>query len=249
MCISVKHCAYIVGDFNLPYIDWTIPINIDNPCHDYFVEFCNTTHLIQHVSQSIHKSGSTLDLLLCTLQGSLNSESFEICSPFSNTCDHSGSISCYTSSSVPSHITLSPDFKRADYNKTQDELLLVDWKNIINSSGNNVQLLYDTLCKQLQPLISQHIPPKSFVSKPKRPASIRKLLKEKKKLYQLCRSDSTVKPEYNKIFKNCDKTAWQWDENFENSLCENPNPSKFCSYAKNKLKFKPEIPPLRKHDN
>ena len=41
----------------------------------------------------------------------------------------------------------------------------------------------------------------------------------------------------------------QWYENFENSLCENPNSSKFYSYAKNKLKFKPEIPPLRKHDN
>ena len=41
----------------------------------------------------------------------------------------------------------------------------------------------------------------------------------------------------------------QWYENFENSLCENPNPSKFYSYTKNKLKFKPEIPPFRKHDN
>ena len=41
----------------------------------------------------------------------------------------------------------------------------------------------------------------------------------------------------------------QWYENYENSLCENPNPSKFYSYAKNKLKFKPEIPPLQKHDN
>ena len=41
----------------------------------------------------------------------------------------------------------------------------------------------------------------------------------------------------------------QWYENFENSLCENPNPSKFYRYAKNKLKFKPKIPPLRKLDN
>ena len=142
MCISVKHCAYIVSDFNLPHIDWTIPISIGNPCHDYFVEFCNTVHLIQRVSESTHKCGSTLDVLLCTLQGSLHIASFEICSPFSDTCDHSGvifTITCYTSSSVPSHITLSPDFKRADYNKIQEELLLVDWQNIISSFGNNVQ--------------------------------------------------------------------------------------------------------------
>ena len=32
-------------------------------------------------------------------------------------------------------------------------------------------------------------------------------------------------------------------------MCENPNPSKFYSYAKNKFKFKPEIPPIWKHDN
>ena len=32
-------------------------------------------------------------------------------------------------------------------------------------------------------------------------------------------------------------------------MCENPNPSKFYSYAKNKLKLKPEIPFLWKHDN
>ena len=61
----------------------------------------------------------------------------------------------------------------------QEELLLVDWQNIISSCGNNVQLLYDTLCEQLQLLISLHIPPKSFASKPKQPATIRKLLKEK----------------------------------------------------------------------
>ena len=126
---------------------------------------------------------------------------------------------------------------------------MVDWQNIISSCGNNVQLLYDTLCKQLQLLINLHIPPKSFASKAKRPANIRKLLKEKKKLYQLCKSDSTAKPEYNKISKNYDKAVLQWYENFENSLCENPNPSKFYSYAKNKLNFRPEIPPLWKHDN
>ena len=251
MCISVKHCAYIVGDFNLPHINWTIPISIGNPCHDYFIEFCNIVYLIQHVSQSTHKSGSTLDLLLCTLQGSLNIESFEICSPFNDTCDHSNvifTISCYTTSSVSSHTTLSPDFKQADYNKIQEELLLVDWQNIISFYENNIQLLYDTLCKHLQLLISLHIPPKSFASKPKRPANIGKLLK-KKKLYQLCKSDSTAKPKYNKISKNYNKAVLQWYENFENSLCENPNPSKFNSYAKNKPKFKPKIPPLWKHDN
>lgn len=252
ICISVKHCAYIMGDFNLPHIDWSIPSSIGNSSHDYFVDFCNTAHLIQHVLQPTHLCGSTLDLLFCTLQGSCNMESLEICPPFSDTCDHSSvsvTIACHTSSRVSSPNILSPDFKRADYTKINEELQQVAWQNIIISCGDNVQLLYDSLCQQLQLLINQHVPPISFTNKPNKPTYIRKLLKEKKKLYQLCKSDSKVKPEYQKISKNYDKAVLQWYESYENSLSENRNPSKFYIYAKNKLKLKPEIPPLRKHNN
>ena len=92
-CLSDCHTTcfphFVCGDFNLPNTDWSIPVNVGNSAHDYFVELCNDLNLVQHICVPTHNSSNILDLLLCNSYSSFSLLSFDVCAPFSNTCDHS----------------------------------------------------------------------------------------------------------------------------------------------------------------
>lgn len=61
----------ILGDFNLPEIDWSscqIKQNNNIYMHRSFLDFINSSDLIQHVDFPTHNKGNTLDLLLSNLE-------------------------------------------------------------------------------------------------------------------------------------------------------------------------------------
>ena len=89
-CHTNNHPHFICGDFNLPSIDWTVPVSFGGVSSEYFVELCCDQNFIQHVLQPTHDSGNILDLLLCDWCYATWLVSYEICPPFSNSCDHSG---------------------------------------------------------------------------------------------------------------------------------------------------------------
>ena len=64
-CHTNNHPHFICGDFNLPSIDWTVPVSLGGVSSEYFVELCCDQNFIQHVLQPTHDSGNILDLLLC----------------------------------------------------------------------------------------------------------------------------------------------------------------------------------------
>ena len=96
-------------------------------------------------------------------------------------------------------------------------------------------------------LVIDHYVPlkKSSNISPKRPLQIRKLLKEKKKLYLLRKINSLTKENYNRISKNYDQAVSHWCDKIESSICENPNLSKFYGFANRKLKANFTLPYLR----
>ena len=107
------------------------------------------------------------------------------------------------------------------------------------SCNDNVQTPYDTLIHQRHLVIDHYVPlKKSSNISPKRPLQIRKLLREKKKLYPICKINSLTKENYNRISKNYDPAVSHWCDQIESSICENPNLSKFYGFANRKLKAK-----------
>ena len=173
---------FIVGDFNLPNIDWSVPISLNGLSPAYFSEFCNNCNIIQLVQEPNCDSGNTLDLLLSDSVSLTKLISFEVDTPFSHSCDHSSLL--FEVQFKPSLKKGKPpvmlDFRKAHYSAVREELFCVDRACMISSSRDNVQLLYDTLLHQLHLIISYYVPTKSPKAKSKTPSHIRKLLRKKR---------------------------------------------------------------------
>ena len=88
-CINVSFPTFVLGDFNLPYIDWSVPISHGGVNHQAFVQFCITNSLNQLIAEPTHSNGNILDLLLCNYFSSNILISYCIDMPFCSSCDHS----------------------------------------------------------------------------------------------------------------------------------------------------------------
>ena len=94
-CCDIITCAipfaspiYIMGDFNLPAIDWEIPVSKGGPSHDYFVDFCIENSLTQCVQESTHNKGNMLDLVLCNHLAYNQLLQCLVNPPLTSKCDH-----------------------------------------------------------------------------------------------------------------------------------------------------------------
>jgi hypothetical protein len=67
--IPESRCIILIGDFNLPAIDWSLdhpnPNNNGGLLEDMFCELVGDHFLEQLISGSTHRDGNKLDLLLC----------------------------------------------------------------------------------------------------------------------------------------------------------------------------------------
>ena len=76
--------------------------------------------------------------------------SFEVCAPFSYTCDHSIiSFRIQFSSTSRKHVHM-PNFKSANYTAICDELSCQEWDAVVSCCNNDVQLLYDTIIDKVK---------------------------------------------------------------------------------------------------
>ena len=119
-----------------------------------------------------------------------------------------------------------PNFRKADYDSILHQLNVFDWSNAISSCDGNVQTLYDCILHQLHNSISLFVPPKRSTTKPKVPAHIRALLKEKKKLYSFRAHSLVLKNSYKQVSKLYDNAVSKWHDEIENNICTDVNPAK-----------------------
>lgn len=61
----------LVGDFNLPSIDWTDPHKTSKPLNRSFLDMLSQFHLTQSVTEPTHIKGNTLDLVCSNLENKL----------------------------------------------------------------------------------------------------------------------------------------------------------------------------------
>ena len=80
---------YILGDFNFPNIDWSIPSSTFNECDKSFIKFCSEIFLTQIIDSPTHNDGGILDLVLCNYIGLNRIKFHSVDSPLTNTNDHS----------------------------------------------------------------------------------------------------------------------------------------------------------------
>ena len=137
--VCVNFPVFIVGDFNMPAIDWSIPATFAGKNQQVLLKFCIDNALKQLISEPTHCNGSILDLLLCNIIGNKYLNSHCVDASMSNSCDH---YSIYFSLIWPStqnkSVTKIPNFRRANYELISNMLSTVDWKHIIDENKDNI---------------------------------------------------------------------------------------------------------------
>ena len=241
----VNFPVFIVGDFNMPTIDWSIPATSAGKNQQVFLKFCTDNALKQLISEPTRCNGNILDLLLCNTINNKYLNSHCVDAPMSNSCDHYFiHFSLIWPFTQNKSVTKMPNFRRANYELISNMLSIVDWEHIIDKNKDNIQTLYNHIIDKLSKMIYDYVPSKSKSHKIKKPQNIAVVLKEKLQLYRECKRNPQLTPAYKTKSKQYDQLVKQWCNQMELSLYCNPTPSKFYGYVNKKLNSRSFIPPL-----
>ena len=138
-------------------------------------------------------------------------------------------------SKKPSSKSLYPDFRRANFEKINEFLSEINWKALFNNS-KNLQMFYDEFIKTINFSIKQYVPLIKQKKKMKTyPSDIKKLLREKLKLYKQCKINKQMVQKYKNVSKKYQKAVKVFNIEHEKCFCQNTNSKKFYSYVKSKL--------------
>ena len=245
--------TFLLGDFNLPNIDWSIPSSTSDQSHQKFLSFCSSFSLFQSILAPTHDKGNILDLLLCNYNAK-EVLLFTKIDPPPWCTDHfliSSSI-IYNDNILHNNSkkkTSYPNFRLGDYEKISGILSNTDWSFILTS--NSLQSSYNHFCEILTSIINHHIPLTS--SRPRKnkkpPIFIRRLLARKRLLYKQSKSNTSLKPVYKQAAKHYDCAVNKWHDSLESNLCREPSFKKLYGHINNKLNSKRSIPPIEDNDN
>ena len=216
---NVKKCV-LVGDFNLPHINWSDGIGvstIDNTFLNGFAE-CG---MVQCIQNSIHNQGSVLDILLSKSSDHLlnlkvlKDKSYCYSDHYPITFDIK--IKC-SRRSLPKQKMYN--FNRADWPKIKSYLDRVDWESELNTKEPDISWM--NFKSILSKIIDKHVPMVNIKTEFKSPwfdSECFQKCKEKEKLHREFKTNKCPKTEMKfklcrKEFKNLVKTkmrANQWD--------------------------------------
>ena len=249
---SLTKPVIFLGDFNLPHIDWTIPISKSNLAHDIFLDFYLNNNLTQQVNEPTHIKGNILDLVLCNAISKTLVLSTAILNLLCTTCDHNIiSFKVLLKNKFTSKPKLTyTDYKNANFTLISNYLSSINWFSLL-SSDNNLQNNYDNFIFHLNSCINSYVPVK-FINKNKglrKPKQISTLLKQKLKLYKKLKSDKSIKTTYKEKSIEYDRAVNAWFNKIENEICKNPHQKSFFNYVNKKLKTTSNIPPLYNKSN
>ena len=243
---SISYPFFLLGDFNLPYIDWNVSAcsSSSNSPDAYFLKFCLKNCLYQHVREPTHIKGKILDLFLCNLEARNHLSSINICPPLS-TSDHF-IVSCKidVETKTDPEVTFYFDYKNGNYSAIQNELSMINWSTMIAASSS-LQNFYNSFLSILHAQIHKYVPKKQLRLKRKaKPIFIKRLLNKKLFAYKKFKLDKSTKHIFKKSCLDYKNAVNKWNDDIENKICQNPSDKKFYNFINNKLKTKPIIPPL-----
>ena len=246
-----KNYFYLIGDLNLPHINWN-SLSCNSDSNKIFLDFCINSGLQQFVSESTHKSGSTLDLLICNHLSSRRIISTNVLPPFMSSCDHNvihfGLHFEHTKISAAN----IPEYYRYDdgnYQEINQTLSRIDWDYVFTFYNHNVQHIYDHFLFVIHRLIELHIPVSKYKTHIRQPKRIKRAARLKNRTYQLYKHNKKYKNDYVQSSKLYDKMVSNWYESIENKICKSQSSSNFYKYSNKKLKLTSTIPPIKTCNN
>ena len=234
----------LLGDYNLPNVNWNIP---SAPCaweQDIILEKFLQLGFRQYVDEPTREN-NILDLILCNSDNVVQNTS--LLDPLS-TSDHS--MVCFNVSLCVSAVPEREKFrmwKKCFYFGFERELERIQWSEIFKNS-RNVDEMYDTFLRIFHTLVENFVPLHTHknICKPMSKFSRNLLLKRRKILRKFRSSnDARDKAKFNVINTAFTNSLKNDERKREESVLRSPNPKKFFDYVRSKSSSRPKIPALK----
>ena len=239
---TTTYPLFIVGDFNLPNINWYVPMSLGSLSHDLFLNCMMRNGFTQMVSHPTLGS-NCIDLVLVSSLDLI--WDISVVEPFSSSCDHSAinfSVSYPIGhSDRRNHCFL--DFFNADYCSMISIIKDIDWSFLCQNSLS-VEEFWSSITNVLHSCISEFVPRRKQSRKPfSYPMHIRRLLVLKKLWF------SKDRVCYKHFARKYDMAVKDFILSQELKVLKKNSLSSFYSYVNSKLTTTQFIPPLVDSNN
>lgn len=247
---STHSDIYLLGDFNLPDIDWSMYHSPNNSVYNEFMNFINSYGLYQHVNCPT-RNANTLDLVFTTSPSSISD--LQSLPPISSS-DHCVIIfTTQISSPLTSGESLatSRNWKCANFDAINYELSVINWNSVfqfcfdVQQCWNAFIDILNHICDKYVPRISSHRSRGS--SKCRYPIYIRNLMQIKLaawRQWNLSRS-AVNKNSYATARRNCSTAIKKFHDAKELELIRKGNLRCFYKFVNSKTTCRSGISDIR----
>jgi len=230
----------LVGDFNLPHVDWVNMTASSDQFHQQFLDCIVHNGFLQYVVEP-SRGNNILDLVLCN-DAFLISDCI-VCPPIIG-CDHNSinfTLHCSAPNEPEPPTVVIRDFRNADFASLNVFFNNIDWNNILTST-DDIDVMWNDFMSVVMCGIESFVPEriiKSCNSKHAKqyPFYIRKLLSKKCsawRLYKKFHTDGT-KAQYVRCDKLCKVAIDRFITKKENNLVSGGRVGDFYKYVNNKI--------------
>ncbi|XP_065684329.1 uncharacterized protein LOC124817823 [Hydra vulgaris] len=251
LCDSVSQFI-IVGDFNLPKIDWLNYISPNEKCHSLFLTLVNSLGMHQFVHEPTRES-NILDLVFSNNNGLLSKISVKC--PFS-TSDHNSvhfSLNINDKYQYEKKSKYFYDFINADIDNFLIYLSNINWDYEF-SYVFNIDEYWNIFYNHMRIGIDRFVPVRKIHHNKKShhyPKYIKKMLSRKLFLWKRNSVNKTIlhKQTYKTYAIKCVQTLFVYPKRIELKLVDDHKHSKFFNYVNNKLNNHKGNYPIKNNDN
>ncbi len=240
--------VYIMGDFNLPLVDWEKFSTPQSPLYLNFLDFVLQNNLTQCVSEPTHAS-NILDLLLVSNEQLV--DSIEIGGGLSDSDHASIEFSVLVSCFQAEKIIYKRNFRKMNIDLAKLLLSEVDWNNVLVDVEGDVNAMWSSILGVLNSLFDVTVPMcGSKVSRPTCPKFLRKMQSKKRYLYKRWKKSRLQddKDLYVSQAKKCSKYIKQLRYDTEKELLTSGDVGRVFGYVRKFRKTANSIPPLSTTD-
>ena len=239
LCLTAQQ-NIILGDFNLPKINWTHYLAPVEPCYDKFITFVNNMGLQQHVHTPTHVD-NVLDLVLTDSIGLISDVNIEC--PIGNS-DHNTvhfTINIECNNTTNNNVEYYYDYKNADYEGLNYYMSRINWDYefsfvfTVEEYWNIFLTHFATAIELYVPLIKRSI--ERLKNRKMYPRYLRTMLNHKALLWKKWRlSSSPADKQAYKIYTiKCKSALALYLRDKEMNIISSGNIGKFYRYVNNKL--------------
>jgi ribonucleases P/MRP protein subunit RPP40 len=240
LCCSTDRTVIVLGEFNLPGVDWTTLSGLPEGCSDLILESL-LTQLVSFPTMTSFGSTNINDLVFATDPQYVISMNRS--QPFLGSVHHSVEFELFAE---PKGLTKLPsagstqvyNYFRANYTGINTMLLTLNWEDFYRMT--DLTAAYDCFCKTIMEVVHNNCPLRVTRIKPKRrfPMGMKSLYRKKRIMYRNI-SSALDMTNYKNFAKSCAKKVSDFYDDMEMNAIESKG--KFFDYLRSRLKPKEDI--------